>query len=65
MTRTVFPCPTGNTCKPSPRTRHARLGPIQLGIQRTEQPRMYIELVIDLERYMMLPMNRRRQMVEP
>ena len=65
MTRTVFPRTAGNTCKPSPCTCHARLGPIQLGIQRTEQPRMYIELVIDLKRYMMLPMNRRRQMVEP
>lgn len=59
-TRTVFLGPASDARKPSPRTRHPCVRPVQLRIQRTQQPRVYLQLVIDLKRYMMLPVNRRR-----
>lgn len=39
--------------------------PLQLGIERTEQPRVYLELVVDLERNMMLAVDGRREVIQP
>ena len=62
--RTIVLGPASDPRKLPPRTHHPRVRPVQFRIQRIQQPRVHLELIVDLQRDVVLAVYRRREMVE-
>lgn len=60
---TVFFGASSNTFKSSPRTPHAHVRSVQLGIQCVKQTRVHFQFVVDLQRDVVLTTDRGRELV--